>query len=121
MDRYVGGLFNTGKSRFWWGHESQPFVVVFAVDIIVVQLLSWVQLFATPQTAACQASLSTIFRSLLKLMSIESVLASNHLILSSLSPLAFNLSQHPSFLMSRLFASKVFHDKKKVPYGKFSE
>ena len=41
--------------------------------------------------------------------------------LSSLSPLAFNLSQHPSFLMSRLFASKVFHDKKKVPYGKFSE
>ena len=41
-----------------------------------------VQLFATPWTAACQASLSiTNSRSLLKLTSIESVMASNHLIL----------------------------------------
>ena len=40
------------------------------------------QLFATPWIAACQASLSfTISRSLLKLMSIESVMPSNHLIL----------------------------------------
>ena len=47
-----------------------------------VQLLSHVQLFATPWTAACQASLSiTNSWSLLKLMSIESVVASNHLIL----------------------------------------
>ena len=47
-----------------------------------VQLLSPVQLFATPWTAACQASLSfTISWSLLKLMSIESVMPSNHLIL----------------------------------------
>ena len=44
--------------------------------------LSHVQLFATPWTAACQASLSiTNFLSLLKLMSIESVMPSNHLIL----------------------------------------
>ena len=50
--------------------------------LIVVQLLSCVQLFATPWTAACQASLSfTISWSLLKLMSIESVMPSNHLIL----------------------------------------
>ena len=47
-----------------------------------VQLLSPVWLFATPWTAACQASLSiTISQSLLKLMSIESVMPSNHLIL----------------------------------------
>ena len=47
-----------------------------------VQLLSRVQLFVTPLTAACQASLSiTNSRSLLKLMSIQSVMPSNHLIL----------------------------------------
>ena len=47
-----------------------------------VQLLSHVRLFATPWTAACRASLSiTNSRSLLKLMSIESVIPSNHLIL----------------------------------------
>ena len=48
----------------------------------VVQSLSCVQLFATPWTAAHQASLSfTISRSLLKFTSIESVTPSNHLIL----------------------------------------
>ena len=47
-----------------------------------VQSLNRVRLFATPWTAACQASLSiTNSRSLLKLMSIESVMPSNHLIL----------------------------------------
>ena len=47
----------------------------------VLQSLSRVRLFATPWTAACQPSLSlTISRSLLKLMSIESVMSSNHLI-----------------------------------------
>ena len=47
-----------------------------------VQALSCVQLFATPWTAAHQASLSmTNSWSLLKLMSIESVMVSNHLIL----------------------------------------
>ena len=47
-----------------------------------VQLLSCVQLFVTPWTAACQAFLSiTNSRSLLKLMSIESLMPSNHLIL----------------------------------------
>ena len=49
--------------------------------VVVVQLLSHVRLFATPCTAACQASLSiTNSWSLLKLMSIESVMPSNHLI-----------------------------------------
>ena len=50
-----------------------------------VQRLSHVWLFVTPWTAACQASLSiTNSRSLLKLMSIESVMPSNHLILCRL-------------------------------------
>ena len=49
---------------------------------IVVQSLSSVWLFETPRTAAHQASLSfTISQSLLKLVSIESVMPSNHLIL----------------------------------------
>ena len=48
----------------------------------VVQSLSHVQLLVTPWTAACQASFSFIIsQSLLKLMSIESVISSNHLIL----------------------------------------
>ena len=50
-----------------------------------VQSLNRVRLVVTPWTAACQASLSiTNSRSLLKLMSIESVMPSNHLILCSL-------------------------------------
>ena len=63
-----------------------------------VQLLSCVQLFATPWIAAYQASLSiTNSWSLLKLMSVESMMPSNHLILCR--PLLFlppNSSQHQS-------------------------
>ena len=63
--------------------------------VVIVQLLSCVQLFGTPWTAAHQASLSiTISWSLLKLMSIESVMPSSHLILSPASPPALNLPQH---------------------------
>ena len=54
-----------------------------------------VQLFATPWTAAHQASLSfTISQSLLKLMSIELVMPSNHFILCCLTSLAFTFSQY---------------------------
>ena len=50
-------------------------------EVVVVQLLWHVCLFVTPWTATCQASLSfTMFWSLLKFMSIESVMLSNHLI-----------------------------------------
>ena len=50
--------------------------------VVFVQLLSCVQLFVTPWTAARQASMSfTISWSLLKLMSTESAMLSNHLIL----------------------------------------
>ena len=49
----------------------------------------------TPWTATCQAPLSfTISQSLLKFMSIESVMPSKHFILSPSSPFTFNLSQH---------------------------
>ena len=49
---------------------------------VVVQLLSHIRLFATPWTAACQASLCfTIPQSLLKLMSIVSMMPPNHLVL----------------------------------------
>ena len=53
-----------------------------SVQLSSVQSLSRVRLFANPGTAARQASLSIInSRSLLKLMSVESVMPSNHLIL----------------------------------------
>ena len=64
-----------------------------------VQLLSHVQLFVTPWAAARQASLSiTNFRSLLKLMSIESVVPSNYLILCR--PLLVLPSIFPSIRVS---------------------
>ena len=63
-----------------------------------VQLLSRVRLFATPWTAACQASLSiTNSRSLLKLMFIELVMPSNHLILCC--PLLLPPSVFPSIVV----------------------
>ena len=56
--------------------------VLAAGDSIPVQSLSRVQLFVTPWTAACQASMAfTISGSLLKFMSTELVMLSNHLIL----------------------------------------
>ena len=71
-----------------------------------VQLLSHVQLFATPWTAARQASLSiTNSQSLLKLMPIESVMPSNHLILCR--PLLLLPSIFPSI---RVFSNEsVLH------------
>ena len=64
-----------------------------------VQLFSCVRLFATPWTAARQASRSiTNSQSLLKLMSFESVMPSNHLILC-----------HPLLLLPSIFPSiRVF-------------
>ena len=77
------------------------------MTISVVHLLSHVQLFATPWTAAQQTSLSfTISWSLLKLMPIESVMPSNRLILCRL--LLLLLSTFPalgSFLVSQFFPS----------------
>ena len=81
-------------------HANGHFVVAF-------QSLSRVQLFVTPWTTAGQAYLPfTISLSLLKLMSIESVMPSNHLILCHpfpSCPQSFPASG--SFPMSRLFPS----------------
>ena len=67
--------------------------------LFIVQLLSHIWLFVTPWTAACQASLSfTISWSLFKLMSVESGMPSNHLILC-----------HPLLLLPSVFPSiRVF-------------
>ena len=68
------------------------------IAVSVVQLLGRVQLFATPWTAARQASLSfTISQSFLKLMSSELVIPSNYLILC-----------HTLFLPSLLPSIRVF-------------
>ena len=79
-------IFTTSWLSFtrWHGMylvRDQPSRKLMAVQFSSVQLLSCVQLFASPWTAACQACLSiTNSWSLLKLMSIESVMPSNHLI-----------------------------------------
>ena len=85
--------FASSKLRF------EFLVLTHSIYVSSVQSLSRVQLFATPWTAACQASLSiTHSQSLLKLMSIESVMPSNHLILC-----------HPLLLPPSIFPSiKVF-------------
>ena len=77
-------------------------LIVFSVLVVVVQLLSGVQFLVTPWTAARQAYLSfTISWSLLKLMSIESVMPSNHLILCC--PLLFMPS---IFISIRVFSNE---------------
>ena len=69
------------------------FLSIASGPISSVQLLSHVQLFVTPWTAECQASLSiTNSQGLLKLMSIESVMPSKHLILC-----------HPLLLLPSIF------------------
>ena len=75
------------------------FIINLDIWWAVFQLLSHVWLFVTPWTATCQASLSfTISQSLPKLMSIESVIPSNHLILC-----------HPLLLLPSIFPSiRVF-------------
>ena len=79
---------------------------IFCCQFSSVQSLSHVWLFATPWAVACQASLSiTSSWSLLKLMSIESVMPSNHLVLCL--PLLFPPSIFPSI---RVFSNEsVLH------------
>ena len=73
--------------------------------IVVVQSLSCVLLFMIPWTAACQASLSFIVsQNLLKLISIELVMLSNHLILC-----------HPLLLLPSIFPNiRVFFNESVV-------
>ena len=85
---------------------NQPWIFIGRTDqFSSVQLLSRVRLFATPWTAARQASLSiTNSQSLLKLMPIELVMPSNHLILC-----------HPLLLLPPIFPSiRVFSNESVV-------
>ena len=90
---FLNGLFYSAQLRFTQSSactNNSSFLLLNSILLDTgvvpvfhsVQSLTSVQLFATLWTAVCQASLSfTISWSLLKLMSIESVMPSNHLIL----------------------------------------
>ena len=122
VDGHLSELSCGRKPRVLWGNREFsgvslmrtliPFRGLHSQDLITSQTphlllhkfssvpsLSCVWLFATPWTATCQASLSiTNSHSLLKLMSIESVMPSNHLIL-----------YHPLLLLPSIFPSiRVF-------------
>ena len=90
------------QQGFTWDTENYG-----TICHIVVQSLSRVWLLATPWTAAHQVPLSfTVSQSLLKFMSIQSVMPSNHL--SSVAPFSSWPQSFPesgSFPMSRLFTS----------------
>ena len=88
-------------------NPNRSMIVLLLFWQFVVQSLSHVRLFATPRTAACQASLSlAVSQSLLKLMSIQLIMTSNHLTVCC--PLLHCLQSFPvsgSFPMSWLFVS----------------
>ena len=99
LENWKGNLSGTRKGK-----------LIFVILILIlkwfssVQTLSRVWLFATPWTAACQASLSiTNSRSLLKPMSIVSVMPSNHLVLCH--PLLLLPSIFPSIRLSQWVSS----------------
>ena len=94
-------------------HSNQlPFNLRFSS----VQSLSRVRVFTTPRTAACQASLSiTNSWSLLKLMSIELVMPSNHLIESEI-PSNHLILCRPLLLLPSIFSSfRVFCNESALP------
>ena len=92
------------------GMDKEDMTYIHSGIFSSVQLLSCVRLFATPWIAAGQVSLSfTISCSLLKLMSIESVMPSNHLILCP--PLLLLPSVFPSI---RVFSNESLHQVAKV-------
>ena len=113
------GISHVFEIRWWLGLESSklPFICLLLVprtlklveweNWSLVQLLSRVWLFVTPWTAARQASFSiTSSQSLLKLMSIELVMPSNHLILCRhLLLLPQSFPAPGSFPMSQFFTS----------------
>ena len=94
----MGGGLDPGAGGTPVGKKARTLPASFCIQFSSVQAFN-LQLFETPWTAACQPSLSiTNSRSLLKLMSIESVIPSNHLILC-----------HPLLLPSSIFPSiRVF-------------
>ena len=96
-------------------YVNYMFIISF-LEIVVVQPLSCVRLFATLWTAACQASLSfTNSRSLFKLMSITSMMPSSHLILCR--PLLLLASIFPSI---RVFSNESVLHMRWPKYWSFS-
>ena len=92
-------------NQIWGLKEIECFfhLFPFCLNMVVVQSLSRVQIFATPWTPACWTSLPfTISHSLLKLMFIDLVMPSNHLIFC---PLLFLLSS--IFLSIRVFSNEL--------------
>ena len=97
-------------------HEIVSFQRQMLLTFSSVQSLNRIQLFATPWTAACQASLSsTNSWSLLKLISIESMMPSNHLILCH--PLLLPPSTFPSI---RVFSNESVLSIRWPKYWSFS-
>ena len=106
ITKFLHGKFHGQRSLVGyspWGHKKSDIIEVTEHSCThsasSVQLLSCVRIFATLRTAARQASLPiTTSRSLLKLISIRSVMPSNHLILC-----------HPLVLLPSIFPSiRVF-------------
>ena len=102
LKTYSLSTTKTDKNVLFKDENLDPPRCQISLFVVAVQLLSHIQLFVTPWTAASQASLSfTVFWSLLKLMSIELVMLSNHLILCC--PLLLLPSIFPSI---RIFSSE---------------
>ena len=107
-------FFNCAWSYLWHNlcFEMQVLLVAACMAFSSVQLLSLVQLFLTPWAAARQASLSHITNSpgSLKLMSIQLVMPSNHLILC-----------HPLLLLPSILPSIRVFSKKSVLHTRWSK
>ena len=102
----MDNIFSFNRGYIYIALYPRDFILFIPKSFIVfssLQLLSWGLLFATPQTAACQASLSvTVSQSLLKLMSTEldmsDAIQSSHPLLSP-SPSAFSFCQHQGLFL----------------------
>ena len=96
--------------RFFERTKSRTIIVA------VIQLLSHVQLFVTPWTAACQDSLSfTISQNWLKLLSIELVIPSNHITLCHPLLLLPSIS-----LSTRIFSNELALHIRQPKYWSFN-
>ena len=104
-ENYVEELWLVQQEICCKSTQTRHFILLY-FQFSSVQSLSCVRPFATPWTAACQASLSiTNSQSLPKLMCIESVMPSNHLILC-----------HPFLLLPSIFPSiRVFSNEWPIP------
>ena len=99
-----------GKMSIWIIFPFFDWIICFygIEGHVVVQSLSCVWPFATPSAVPRQASLSiTISLRLFKLMSTESAMWSNYLILSPPSPLALNVSEHQGLFQWSIFSQQV--------------